>query len=320
MTTILLAFQDGEMSPEHLAQIQAIAPDRELVVTQDLTRIEALLDDIEIAACSFPRDLLERAPKLRWFQNWGAGADWLLRYPALIERDLIVTNTSGVHAIPISEHILALMLAFSCRLPQQFQNQQKQIWQSPRSPSDFEIAGKTMLLIGVGAIGERTAQVASALGMNVIGLRRNPANLVDGVSKMVGINQLHDVLPQADFVVLTVPLTPETEAMIGEAELKLMRPNAYIINIGRGRTIDEPALIRALQEERIAGVGLDVVAQEPLDPASPLWTMPNVILTAHYSGHTPAYTERALEIFLDNLERYLAGRPLRNVVDKRLGY
>ncbi|MEZ4661650.1 MAG: D-2-hydroxyacid dehydrogenase [Caldilineaceae bacterium] len=320
MPTILLAFQPHELTPAHLDQIQSHAPHMNLIVTQDRARIEALLPGIEIAVCSFPHDLLARAPKLHWFQNWGAGVDWLRRYPDVQTSDLIVTNMSGVHAIPISEHILAFLLSFGRGLPEQMRNQTQHKWAWPRHPRPFELAGKTMLLIGVGAIGERTAQSAAALGIHVMGLRRHPQVGAAGVAEMVGPDALHDVLPRADFVVITAPLTEETRGLIGEAELRLMPPNTYLVNIGRGEIIDEPALIRALQEGRIGGAGLDVTTREPLPADSPLWEMPNVIITAHYAGFTTSYTERAMEIFLHNLSAYLAGEPMRNVVDKQLGY
>ena len=320
MSTILLAFKEGELSAEHLAQIQTLVPDKRLLVTQDRAEIEAVLDDIEISVCSFPTDLLSQAPNLRWHQAWGAGVDWVLRYPELVEADLIITNASGVHAIPISEHIMAFLLAFARNIPDQVHNQAHGKWRSPRHNSIFELAGKKMLLIGVGAIGAHTAPMAAAFGITVTGIRRNPEKSIPGIAAMYGPERLHECLPNADFVVLTVPLTDETKGMISEAELRLMKPNAYIINIGRGGTIQQNVMIRALQEGWIAGAGLDVTDPEPLPESSPLWSMENVIITAHYSGRTPNYTERALAIFLDNLERYVAGKPLVNVVDKRLGY
>jgi len=320
MPTILLAFQEGELSAEYLAQIQALVPDKRLCVTQDRAEIEAILDDIEISVCSFPTDLLSKGSNLRWHQAWGAGVDWILRYPKLAESDLIITNASGVHAIPISEHIMAFLLAFARNIPDQIRSQANGKWRSPRWESIFELAGKNMLLIGVGAIGAHTAPIASAFGITVTGIRRNPGKNVPDITTMYGPERLHECLPEADFVVLTVPLTDETRGIIGEEEFRLMKPSAHIINIGRGGTIQQDAMIRALQEGWIAGAGLDVTDPEPLPESSPLWSMENVIITAHYSGRTPNYTERALAIFLDNLERYVTGKPLINVIDKRLGY
>ena len=175
-------------------------------------------------------------------------------------------------------------------------------------------------VIGVGAIGEQTAELSVALGIRVLGVRRNPEIKPPNISAMYGPDQLLDVLPQADFVVLTVPLTQETRSMIGERELRAMKPTAYLVNIGRGETVDQDALIRALQQGEIAGAGLDVFTPEPLPRDSPLWEMENVIITGHYAGMTPEYDKRALEIFLENLARYHAGQTLINVVDKKLGY
>jgi len=321
MSTILLNFEPDMMSETDLAQIQALAPDMSILVTHDREEIESVLDEIEIAVGGFPRELLPGARNLRWLQQWGAGADWLLRYPEAVELDFVLTNVSGVHAIPISEHILAFLLAFGRGFHLAIRAQGRCEWFSYEQQKDiFELVGKTMLLVGVGAIGERTAQVAAALGMRVLGVRRDPSVDAPGVEAMFGPDQLLDLLPEADFVVLAIPHTHETEGVIGERELRAMKPTAHLINIGRGGIIQEGALIRALQEGWIAGAGLDVFETEPLPEDSPLWDMDNVIITAHYAGATPHYDERAMAIFLDNLRRYQAGEPLCNVVDKKIGY
>jgi len=319
MTTILLGFDPGTLSEAQLPEVQEAAPDMQILVTEGREEIESVLDEIEIAFGSFPRDLLPRARNLRWLQQWGAGADWLLRHPEAVELNFVLTNTSGVHAIPVSEHILAFLLAFGRGLHLAIRAQQRHEWKGS-DRGRFELAGKTMVLVGVGAIGERTAEMAAALGMRVLGVRRDPTAGAPGVEAMSGPHQLMDLLPEADFVVLTVPLTHETQGMIGERELRAMKQTAYVVNTGRGSTIREPALIRALQEGWIAGAGLDVFETEPLPDDSPLWAMDNVIITSHCADVTPHYGERAMKIFLDNLQRYRAGEPLRNVVDKRIGY
>jgi phosphoglycerate dehydrogenase-like enzyme len=321
MATILLGFKPGTLSDDQLDRVRAAAPGFHVLVTRDRDEIEAALDEIEIAAGSFPRDLLPRAHNLGWFQQWGAGADWLLRYPEAVDLDFHLTNASGVHPIPISEHILAFLLTFSRGFHRAIRAQVRSEWIDQEEWGGlFELAGKTMLLVGVGAIGERTAQVAQALGMRVLGVRRDPTLGAPGVEAMFGPDDLLELLPEADFVVLTVPLTHETRGMIGERELRAMKPDATIVNIGRGGTIQEQALVRALQEGWIAGAGLDVFETEPLPDESPLWGMDNVVITSHYAGLTPHYHERALDIFLDNLRRYRAGERLHNVVDKELGY
>lgn len=320
MNTILLGFEPNTLSADDLARIQALAPDMRLLVTTDRQAIEDALATIEIAVKQFPQALMPQAPNLCWFQQWGAGADWLLDHPEVAASELIVTTGSGVHAIPISEHILAYLFAFARALPQAIRSQTQRVWQQPEWSRIFELAGKTMVLIGVGAIGERTALMANGLGMRVLGVRQNADVSTPGVEAMFAPEALLEVLPQADFVVITAPLTEATRGLIGETELQAMKATAYIVNIGRGGVIDEPALVRALQAGRLAGAGLDVFASEPLPPDSPLWAMENVIITGHYAGATPIYDERAMAIFLDNLRRYRAGEPLRNVVDKALGY
>jgi phosphoglycerate dehydrogenase-like enzyme len=177
-----------------------------------------------------------------------------------------------------------------------------------------------MILVGVGGIGARTAKLAQAFGMRVLGVRKNPDLDVPGVAKMYSAENLLEILPEGDFVVLTVPLTAETRGMFADTELQAMKESAYIINIGRGGIIDEGCLVNALEQGWIAGAGLDVFEEEPLPADSPLWKMENVIITSHYSGMTPHYHQRGLTIFKDNLKRYVAGEELRNVVDKEVGY
>ncbi|MEO7913225.1 MAG: D-2-hydroxyacid dehydrogenase [Roseiflexaceae bacterium] len=319
MSVLLVCLPVERLSEAQFAQLQAAAPDMRVVRMTERAEIEGLIDEVEIAV-SFPHDLLARASHLRWVQEWGAGVDWLLQHPEVAELDFTLTNASGVHAIPISEQILAYLLAFARGLPAAVRAQDRHTWQPAKRDQLFELAGKTMLLVGVGAIGERTAVIAAALGMRVLGIRRNPAGDIPGVEAIYGSDQLHDLLPEADFVVLTVPLSHATQGMIGERELRVMKPTSYVINIGRGGTIQQPALIQALREGWIAGAGLDVFDQEPLPATSPLWELENVIMTAHYAGLTPVYNQRALAILLDNLKRYRAGEPLKNVVDKAAGY
>ena len=184
----------------------------------------------------------------------------------------------------------------------------------------FELAGKTLLLVGLGAIGLRTAQMAAALGMRVLGVRRARSEPLPGVERVAGIESLHDLLPQADFVVLITPLTPETRGLIGERELRLMKRGAYLVNVARGGVVDEAALIHALGRGGSPEPDWMFSSMSRWRLDSPLWDMANVIITGHYAGVTPAYDDRAFEVFLDNLRRYRAGLLLRNVVDKRLGY
>ena len=322
METILIALDPGTLSSDQLARVRETAPDgTPVVMTRDWGAMRGLLDRVEVVAGWFPARLLPQAPELRWYQQWSAGADWLLDHPEAAEADFVLTSTSGIHAIPVTEHVFALLLAFARELPRALRSQDQHQW-IPYSEHEelFELSGRTMLLVGVGAIGARIAHVAAAMGMRVLGVRRDPTLDSPGVDRMAGPDDIVSLLPEADMVVLTVPLTEETEGMIGERELLAMKESAILVNVGRGGTIDEAALARALREGKIAGAALDVWETEPLPTTSPLWDLDNMIITAHYAGATPHYHERALNIFLDNLRRYIAGKPLRNAVDKDLGY
>ncbi len=319
MSVLLLGFGEDNFNDEQKAAIREAAGGLEPFYSTDKAEIEGRLDDIEVAAGSFPRDLMARASNLRWYQQWGAGADWLLKYPELTQKDFTLTNVSGIHEIPIGEQIMAYLLMFARGFPQMMRAQLATTWAQNESKT-FELAEKTMLVLGTGAIGTYTAKLAEAFGIKVVGVRRNPGKQVEHISEMVALDDLHTALPDADFIVLTLPLTNDTRHLIGEAELQAMKPTAILVNIGRGGLIDEFALVQALQEGRLAGAGLDVFETEPLPKDSPLWTMENVIITPHMAGNTPHYDERALEIFLENLRRYTAGESLTHVVDKQAGY
>jgi phosphoglycerate dehydrogenase-like enzyme len=320
MPTLLLALKPDEVPKNALDEVKSLATGYRVVVTTDKSEIETHLDDLEIAVGSFPRELLKDSAKLKWFQQWGAGADWLRKEAELRERDFILTNASGVHPVQISEHIFALLLGFARGLPNAYRAQAQGTWQPQTNHDVVELHGKTMLLVGVGAIGERTAKLARTFGMRVVGVRRDPTHTVEGIDPMVGLEDFQPLLSGADVVVLTIPLTDETYHLMGEWELALMKEDSILINIGRGGTIDEAALLSALEAGKFRGVGLDVFEDEPLPQTSPLWSQERVVITAHYAGASPQYHERAFKIFLDNLKRYLEGKDLSNVVDKRLGY
>jgi phosphoglycerate dehydrogenase-like enzyme len=324
---------------ELLAKIRAVSP--RIVLTQhtspDAAHIPAeafAQADVIYTFSALPHP--HQAPRLRWVQLNSAGANHLVKHP-LFATDVVFTTNSGLHAINIGEYVLASILAWTRKLPELFDLQRKREWPSDRwtryTPS--ELRGATMGVVGYGSIGREVGRLAKAFGMHVLAVKRRvelageqDAYEVNGVGDPNGIlpdalygpEQLREMLAHCDYVVLTVPLTRETRGMIGEEELRAMKPTAYLVNIARGEVCDEPALIHALQAGWIAGAGLDVFAQEPLPETSPLWTMPNVILTPHLSGFSQNYEERAADIFGQNLGRYVAGQPLLNVVDKSLGY
>ncbi len=260
--------------------------------------------------------VLESAPQLRWHHAPNAGVNNMLT-PKYLERDIILTNGAGVHAIPIAEFVIAYMLSYAKQLPSLYKLQTQQRWQ--RGFQIEELQDKTLLIIGAGGIGQEIAARAKAFGMRIFGSRRHPQPQAN-FDKVVGANEWKALLPEVNYVVIATPLTRETKGMIDAEVLRSMRPDAYLMNIARGAIVDEPALLKALQENGIAGAALDTVFTEPLAPESPFWTLPNVFITPHCSGHSPKSKERSLALFLDNLTRYRHGKPLRNVVDKNAGY
>jgi phosphoglycerate dehydrogenase-like enzyme len=281
--------------------------------------LEDHAQDIEVVFGGIPERLVRKARGLRWVQLTSAGAEHALTlYP---DPGIALTTASGVHAIPVTEHVLGMMLCFARGLHHALRAQVRGAWEPQRNRALAELSGACLVVLGLGAIGTELSRAASALGMDVVGVRRDPSRPAPpGVRRVVGPQSLNEVLGLADFVVITAPHTTGTHAMFGKAEFERMKPTSYLINIGRGRTVRETDLVRALEHGRIAGAGLDVFEDEPLPTTSPLWRMENVILTAHYAGHTPRYGDRLWRIFLDNLGRYLRGEPLINTVDRTLGY
>jgi D-2-hydroxyacid dehydrogenase (NADP+) len=237
----------------------------------------------------------------------------------LIESDIIVTNNSGVHAPNIAEHLLGMMLAFARGFPEMVLNQQRRHWQRP-STDLFELGYQTLAVVGLGDIGHALARRAKGLGMRVVGSRRRVLSPMDGVDRIYPPDELHAMIAEADHVAITLPLTARTRHLFGAIEFEIMEPTAYIYNIGRGEIIDQDALIEALNNGEIAGAGLDVTTPEPLPEDSPLWTTPGVFITPHYSGSTPHYWDRGIELLVENIRRFRTDQPMLNVVDKGEGY
>ena len=311
---------------DSLQELREAAGGEIISITNKEDFLPALREAEVLCGMRVPENWREVAPDLRWVQFPGAGVD-SLRKTTLLQADsgVLVTTASGIHITSISEYVFGSMLMFNRSWPQMVHLQDRHIW--PRSGAEYhlkekELAGRTLGIVGMGNIGRRIAQVAHAFGMRVLATRlsaRTGEQDVDA-EQVFGFEQLHDLLGQSDYVVVAVPLTDKTEKLIGEAELHAMKPDAYLVNIARGRVIDEVALIRALREGWIGGAGLDVAAQEPLPAESELYDTPNVILTPHISGASERYAERLAELFADNLRRYRSGQPLRNLYDPKREY
>ncbi len=295
-----------------------------------ITNTEEFLGKLREAEvlCSYwvPSNWRELAPNLRWLQGSGAGVDGFVA-TGILDPDskVIVTTAVGIHATSIGEYVFGSMLMFNRTWPEMVRLQDRHIW--PRSANWYKLGGRelvdqTLGIVGLGSIGRRIAQLGKAFNMRVLATRRSATgNEKDpDVDRFYPREKLHDMLHQSDYVVIAVPLTQETEKLIGEAELRAMQPHTYLVNIARGRVIDEAALIRALKEGWIAGAGLDVVEEEPLPADSPLFSMSNVILTPHISGISVHYDKRLATLFAENLRRYRAGEPLLNRYDPARGY
>ena len=251
------------------------------------------------------RQVWQMAPRVRWVHSRSAGLDELL-FPELAESPVPLTNARGVFSEILGEFVIAAVLFFAKGLRRMVRSQEAGVWDQF---DIVEIAGQTMGVIGMGDIGKAAARLAEALGMRTIGLRR-----ADGPKPK------RELLERADYVVVATPLTPETRGIIGAAELRAMKAEAVLINVGRGPLVDEAALVDALRERRIGGAALDVFDEEPLPQGHPFYGLDNVLLSPHAADHTPDWKQRAMQMFLDNFERYRKGEALENVVDKGRGY
>jgi phosphoglycerate dehydrogenase-like enzyme len=292
-------------------------------ITEDEDLPAALADADVFFGFHFPPELFARAPRLRWVHSAAAGIEANL-FPALVASDVLLTNAAGLHAINIPEHAIALVCALARNLHTAQRLKAERRWDRytvVAAGGGFrQLAGSRLAVLGAGAIGQGVARLGAALGMQVRVLRRRPDLPVEGAEAVVGPEALHALLGWAEFVVIAAPLTPETRHLIDARALDAMQSSAYLVNVGRGEIVDDGALVAALERGAIAGAGLDVFGEEPLPPEHPYWSLDSVILTPHVSGYLPDFFARAFDLFLDNLTRFQDGRPLRNVVDKQLGY
>lgn len=273
--------------------------------------------DVLVISGLWRNDLLERATRLRFIQSIGAGTDQFSR-EALAKHGIRLASARGVNARAVSEHAMALILALSRRLPEARDNQAKRVWRGmigERAQREDELGSKTLLVVGLGQIGGRLAQLAKAFEMRVLGLRRDPTAGAGHADAVHAMGELKALLPQADFVALTCPLTKETENLMDAEAFAQMKPSAYLVNVARGRCVDEAALVKTLAARHIAGAGIDVTAEEPPSAASPLWAMEHVLITPHTAGETRAYEDNVLAIMQENLERLWRGETsLRNQI------
>jgi D-2-hydroxyacid dehydrogenase (NADP+) len=289
---------------------------------------DALLAEAEVIYGDFPtRDFMVRNPKLKWVHTITAGVDSFLADTKFRQSPIKLTNSSGVAAVSMAEFVIQFMLMFAKQALPCLELKQKKQWKNIATSKQIvilteDLHSKTVGIVGLGEVGREVAKLAKGFGMKVLAIRRSAKRVsrTKYVDVLLPPGQLPKLLSESDFVVLSLALTPETMNFIGEKELRMMKPAAYLINIARGGVLDENALIKALEEKRIAGAGLDVFAREPLPVESKLWDLPNVIMSPHISAGTEDYEARATERFCNNLILYMDGKRLHNQVNKKRGY
>lgn len=300
-------------------------PKLEIVKRETYEGVEEHLREAEIIfTISLRPEQFTVARKVRWIHAPTAAVHQFL-FPELVHSDVILTNSTEVHGPVVAEHVMALIFALAKKIPQAAILQRQHVWGKgmmwSESPRPREIAGSILGLIGVGSIGRRVAQMAAALGMRVIAAREHVAKETPaGVEKVFAISEVEQLLEQSDFVVTAAPLTAATQGLMNAQRISRMKPDACLINVGRGPQVDEAALADALRRRAIAGAALDVFEREPLPPDSPLWDLENLLITPHTAGLTEKLWDRHYALFSDNLRRYLATQPLKFVVDKDKGY
>lgn len=306
------------MTEEHQKMVRKLAPNAVLTVVnkKDATKEQLYKAEI-IFGWPEPEQLME-SKNLRWLQLPSAGADSYMDRKLYHCKEIKLTNSRGVFGLPIAEHVFAMILSYNRNLIDYAWQQREATWKGIRQTKDFY--GSTIGIVGLGDIGTEVAKRAKALGARVLGVKRTLGGQPEYVDQLYTTEAIDEVLEQSDYIVLALPGTKKTAGIITEQSLRRMKPEAFLVNIGRGALVDQEALIKALKEGWIGGVGLDVTTPEPLPQDSPLWGLKNVIITPHVSGSSPTNDFRRMGIFLRNLEHYLAGRPLENLVDFEEGY
>lgn len=300
--------------------VRAEFPQVEFVSGQTPEELMAAAGDAEVAFGYITPELFQAAKALRWIQSASAGVEWMGNVAGLAESDVIVTNTRGAHAATMAEHAFGLLFFLTRGFDSLYVSQQQRVWQYPVQRAGVGLAGLTMGIIGLGNIGRAIGERAKAFQMDVIAVDAHDVPQPEYVSQLGRLDEMPELLRRADVVVVATPITSETRGMLGPDELTLMKPSAYLIVMSRGGIIDEPTVAQMLRDGRLAGAGLDVTAIEPLPADSELWDAPHIIITPHCSPSSSQTGANVTQIMKENLRRYIAGEPLTNLVDKRLGY
>ena len=317
-------FELWQVPPWFSERLRRDFPQLEVVHLPNYDHVMEEIVDADIAiAWSLRGEQIKAAGRLRWIHSTAAAVHHLMT-PELLASDIVVTNARDVHGPVVAEHAIALAFALAKRLPQSVRYQQQRHWAQrglwDEQPRPRELNGATMTIVGLGAIGAPLARLAKSLGMRVVGVREHPERGSEVADAVYGFEKLDEALSAGDFIVLAVPVTPKTRHLMNAERLARLKPDAYLINVGRGVLIEETALLDALRAKSFGGAALDVTTEEPLPPESPLWEMENVLITPHIAGLTEKMWERHYQHYTENLRRFLEGQPLLWAVDKGKGY
>lgn len=308
---------NSSFSADLPGRIAEIAPGARIVTHEQFAEAPDLIGQVDIVLGRLKADSFPMAVRLKWVQCYSAGMDWA-QHDQVRCHPAVLTN-ARIHAAPISEHLFGMLLMLSRSLHEAHRHKLAGRWQRPPAEQIGLLSGKTLCVVGLGVIGRTCAALGEAFAMEVIGVRRRPQP-TEHVSKVYGQDELAEALAQADVVMVILPGTARTDGLIGRNAIAAMKRGALLLNAGRGKTVDTDALVEALAEGRLGGAGLDVVDPEPLPQGHPLWQMPNVVITAHYSGMHPGYDRNVEDLFVANLRRFVNGQELEGVVDKQEGY
>jgi phosphoglycerate dehydrogenase-like enzyme len=314
--SLLVAAPRSELTEALTAALREQVPEVEIVLAETPADAQLLVPGIRAAFGTIEPEALAVADRLKWVQCPFAAPPAGYFYPELVEHPVVVTNMRGIFSDRISMHILAYLLAFARGLPTYLRRQFEHEWVGTDRAPVVEPGDATVLIVGVGGVGAETARLCAGLGMHVVGIDPRLRHAPEGMAEVHGPERLDDCLPHADFVVVTVPHTPRTEGLFDATRFARMKPTCCFVNIGRGATTVLADLDTALRTGSIGGAALDVFEVEPLPADHPLWTAPNVMITPHVAAAGPSLHPRRVELFVDNVRRFIAGRPLRNVVDK----
>ena len=309
---------NDRLDDHHIAQIRSAFADIDLIIPTSLDDALAVMPEIDIIFGGMSREMFKRAERLKWVQTWGAGVDGMM-YPEFVHSEVLLTSAKGTVGVHLSEHAMALLLGLTRGIARAIRTSD---WDErmPIRHASWELIDKTMGIVGLGGTGQHVAVRAHAFGMKIIAVDAELVDVPDCVSACWPMDRFCDLLSASDIVVVCCPLTKETHGLFDRVAFGKMQPHALLINVTRGKIVDEGALLAALENGQIAGAGLDVTPQEPLPDDHPLWRMPNVIVTPHTAGGSPNRQDRTVNLFCENLRRFRKGEDMLSVIDKQKGY